>query len=119
MFFTGNWQYAAGVGSDPREDRYFNLVKQAKGYDPKGEYMRLWCPELGSIRSDALISPHDPERGINPKLRQQKGLTEELYPSPIVPLMFATDAPRPSSGGKGKSDNYKKRSQQHGKVPGW
>eukprot|EP00741_Cyanophora_paradoxa_P017607 tig00021012_g17007.t1 len=24
----GNWQYVAGVGNDPREDRYFNVVKQ-------------------------------------------------------------------------------------------
>lgn len=23
----GNWTYAAGVGSDPREDRYFNVIK--------------------------------------------------------------------------------------------
>jgi len=26
----GNWQYSAGVGSDPREDRYFNVVKQVR-----------------------------------------------------------------------------------------
>jgi deoxyribodipyrimidine photo-lyase len=24
----GNWQYCAGVGSDPRDDRYFNIIKQ-------------------------------------------------------------------------------------------
>ena len=26
----GNWQYSAGVGSDPREDRYFNIIKQVR-----------------------------------------------------------------------------------------
>lgn len=38
----GNWNYLAGVGNDPRENRVFNPVKQAENYDPKGEYVRLW-----------------------------------------------------------------------------
>lgn len=38
----GNWMYIAGVGNDPRQDRYFNLNKQAENYDPKGEFRRLW-----------------------------------------------------------------------------
>lgn len=42
----GNWNYIAGVGSDPREDRYFNTETQAKRYDPNGDYVRHWLPEL-------------------------------------------------------------------------
>ena len=42
----GNWNYVAGVGSDPREDRYFNTETQAKRYDPSGEYVRHWLPEV-------------------------------------------------------------------------
>ncbi len=38
----GNWQYVAGVGNDPREDRYFNVQKQAERYDPHGKYVSLW-----------------------------------------------------------------------------
>ncbi len=38
----GNWNYAAGIGNDPREDRYFNIPKQASMYDPQGEYVRRW-----------------------------------------------------------------------------
>lgn len=41
----GNWNYIAGVGSDPREDRYFNTETQAKRYDPNGDYVRHWLPE--------------------------------------------------------------------------
>lgn len=41
----GNWNYVAGVGSDPREDRYFNMETQAKRYDPNGDYVRHWLPE--------------------------------------------------------------------------
>lgn len=45
----GNWNYAAGVGNDPREDRMFNIDGQAKRYDASGDYTRLWVPELKSI----------------------------------------------------------------------
>lgn len=38
----GNWQYVAGVGNDPRENRYFNVPGQADRYDPEAEYRRLW-----------------------------------------------------------------------------
>jgi deoxyribodipyrimidine photo-lyase len=38
----GNWTYVAGVGNDPREDRYFNIQRQASMYDPQGTYQQLW-----------------------------------------------------------------------------
>lgn len=37
----GNWNYIAGVGNDPR-NRIFNVEKQAKDYDPYGEYRNIW-----------------------------------------------------------------------------
>ena len=53
----GNWNYVAGVGSDPREDRYFNILTQARNYDPEGEYVRLWCPELRLVPKDFVHRP--------------------------------------------------------------
>lgn len=38
----GNWAYVAGVGNDPRENRYFNTQKQAAMYDPDGSYTVFW-----------------------------------------------------------------------------
>jgi len=38
----GNWQYIAGVGSDPRGGRHFNLAKQAALYDPDETFTRKW-----------------------------------------------------------------------------
>ncbi len=38
----GNWTYLAGVGADPRNDRVFNLTRQAQMYDPNGVYTIRW-----------------------------------------------------------------------------
>jgi deoxyribodipyrimidine photo-lyase len=53
----GNWNYVAGVGTDPREDRYFNILTQAKNYDPQGDFVRTWCPELACISQDKIHRP--------------------------------------------------------------
>ena len=50
----GNWNYIAGVGADPREDRYFNVISQAKRYDSEGEYVKYWLPELRNVPSEIL-----------------------------------------------------------------
>jgi deoxyribodipyrimidine photo-lyase len=38
----GNWAYLAGVGNDPRGNRYFNINKQASDYDKDKKYRNLW-----------------------------------------------------------------------------
>ena len=38
----GNWAYLAGVGNDPRANRYFNIAKQAATYDAEGIFQQLW-----------------------------------------------------------------------------
>lgn len=38
----GNWAYVAGVGNDPRENRVFNIEKQALAYDKNKLYRQLW-----------------------------------------------------------------------------
>lgn len=53
----GNWNYVAGVGSDPREDRYFNILTQAKNYDPRGEFVKLWCAELENVPLEKIHRP--------------------------------------------------------------
>lgn len=53
----GNWNYIAGVGNDPRQDRYFNIIKQAKRYDPKGEHAKLWIPEIAGLPEEFIHTP--------------------------------------------------------------
>jgi deoxyribodipyrimidine photo-lyase len=62
----GNWTYVAGVGNDPREDRYFNVVKQAQDYDPKGEYIRHWIPDLAGVRTADIHQPGAGGKYIHP-----------------------------------------------------
>jgi len=38
----GNWAYLAGVGNDPRGQRYFNIEKQAEQYDKNKLYRNTW-----------------------------------------------------------------------------
>jgi deoxyribodipyrimidine photo-lyase len=38
----GNWLYVAGRGTDPRGSRRFDPGKQARDYDPHGQYRKLW-----------------------------------------------------------------------------
>jgi deoxyribodipyrimidine photo-lyase len=53
----GNWNYVAGVGADPRENRYFNIIRQAKMYDPKGCFVKLWLPELAAVPVEKVHQP--------------------------------------------------------------
>ncbi|KAL9439789.1 hypothetical protein AB3S75_018628 [Citrus x aurantiifolia] len=53
----GNWTYGAGVGNDPREDRYFSIPKQAQNYDPEGEYVAYWLPQLKALPKERRNFP--------------------------------------------------------------
>jgi deoxyribodipyrimidine photo-lyase len=41
---SGNWQWVAGTGADPRPNRRFNPERQARMHDPDGAYVRRWLP---------------------------------------------------------------------------
>ncbi|PHI20366.1 cryptochrome DASH [Lewinellaceae bacterium SD302] len=77
-----NWNYVAGIGSDPREDRYFNILSQAERYDPKGEYVKLWCPELATLPAEWI---HKPDQ-MPPHVQEEYGVKiGGHYPKAIVP----------------------------------
>ncbi len=50
----GNWNYVAGVGNDPRENRYFNIHTQATRYDAQGNYVKHWLPELSDVPAEKI-----------------------------------------------------------------
>jgi deoxyribodipyrimidine photo-lyase len=85
----GNWNYTAGVGNDARGFRYFNIAKQSGDYDPKGEYIRHWLPEIASIPGDKI---HEPWQLSG---EEQKCFGVRLgidYPRPIVDFFKSVKA---------------------------
>ena len=78
----GNWAYLAGVGNDPREDRYFNILKQAQKYDPKGDYVKLWIPELKDIPCNKI---HDLDLSEAEQLAGNLRLGD-TYPKAMISL---------------------------------
>ncbi|MBV6655230.1 MAG: FAD-binding domain-containing protein, partial [Mameliella sp.] len=52
-----NWNYAAGLGMDAKEDKHYNIISQALKYDPKGTYVKKWLPQLAEIPSELIHQP--------------------------------------------------------------
>jgi deoxyribodipyrimidine photo-lyase len=77
----GNWMYIAGVGNDPRENRYFNIIRQAQNYDPKGDYVRYWIPELADIPGFEIHQPFEMSTSRLKEYGISLGIT---YPHPLV-----------------------------------
>lgn len=65
------WQWTAGCGTDASPYfRIFNPIEQGKRFDPHGEYIRRYVPELAHLHSNQIHEPW---------LHSHEG-----YPSPIV-----------------------------------
>lgn len=77
----GNWMYIAGVGNDPRSDRYFNILLQAKKYDPQGEYIARWIPELAKLSG---FDRHIPFLLSSESLKKNRLKLGNGYPLPLV-----------------------------------
>ena len=67
------WQWTAGTGTDPAPYfRIFNPITQGRKFDPDGDYVRRWVPELRGVEGAAV---HEPWRLPRPPAD---------YPAPIV-----------------------------------
>jgi deoxyribodipyrimidine photo-lyase len=85
----GNWNYTAGIGNDARGFRFFNIVKQSKDYDPKGEYVKHWLPELAQVSSTHIHTPWQLLPVEQKRFGVQLGLE---YPNPVVDLVKSAEA---------------------------
>ncbi len=61
----GNWNYSAGIGADPREDRYFNVYKQANTYDSDCKFILKWIPELKTNNKKDILNVNNLENYIS------------------------------------------------------
>ena len=63
------WQWVAGTGTDASPYfRVFNPVTQGLRFDPDGDYVRRWVPELAHLPGAAAHEPWDVRRRVRPRL---------------------------------------------------
>ncbi|WP_399881846.1 cryptochrome/photolyase family protein [Streptomyces sp. BBFR51] len=72
-----NWQWVAGTGTDTRPHRVLNPVVQGKRFDPHGDYVHRWVPELRPVAASRV---HEPWRLPE---EERAGLD---YPQPLIDL---------------------------------
>jgi len=77
-----SWQWIAGSGADAAPYfRIFNPVLQGERFDPAGDYVRRWVPELARLPNDHIHCPWS----ASPQVLAQAGITlGRDYPTPLV-----------------------------------
>jgi deoxyribodipyrimidine photo-lyase len=55
---THGWQWTAGTGTDASPFfRVFNPMGQSEKFDPEGEYLRRWIPEIAHLDNKSIHAP--------------------------------------------------------------
>lgn len=76
------WQWVAGCGADAAPFfRIFNPVSQGERFDPQGEYVRQWVPELAKLSGKWI---HKPWQAPAAELRKAGVELGCSYPRPVV-----------------------------------
>ena len=79
---AASWQWVAGSGADASPYfRIFNPFTQGEKFDPDGDYVRRWVPELSKLPKKYIHRPWE----APPHILKQAGVTlGGNYPRPIV-----------------------------------
>ncbi|HEV2675457.1 MAG TPA: deoxyribodipyrimidine photo-lyase [Aliidongia sp.] len=84
---AASWQWVAGSGADASPYfRIFNPLLQGRKFDPNGDYIRRWVPELAGIDGDRI---HEP--GNESSARRTSKAGAAAYPPPMIDLMAGRD----------------------------
>ncbi len=79
---NGGWQWTSGTGTDPQPwFRVFNPILQGRRFDPDGDYVRRWVPELRGIAGLAIHEPWTLDAVAQEAAGVRIGMD---YPAPIV-----------------------------------
>ena len=79
---SASWQWVAGCGADAAPYfRIFNPVLQGSKFDPKGNYVRDWIPELAHLPDKFVHAPWQASAQILQASKIQLG---KNYPKPLV-----------------------------------
>jgi deoxyribodipyrimidine photo-lyase len=75
-------QWVAGSGADAAPFfRIFNPTLQGRKFDPDGNYVRRWCPELAGLPTELIHSPFEADATT---LARAGIVLGKSYPAPIV-----------------------------------
>jgi deoxyribodipyrimidine photo-lyase len=99
---TLGWQWSAGCGADAAPYfRIFNPILQGRKFDPVGDYVRRWVPELAKLGNEFIHEPWEAPMDV----LAEAGLTlGRTYPQPIVEHAEAREAALAAfQGMRGKS----------------
>ncbi len=84
---NGGWGFSSSTGVDPQPYfRIFNPLLQSEKFDPEGEYIKKWVPELRDLRGGKKGAVHDPYARGAESVAKKNG-----YPKPVVEHKFARD----------------------------
>lgn len=79
---AAGWQWVAGSGADASPYfRIFNPMAQGEKFDPNGDYVRRWCPELAKLPHKFI---HAPFKADDETLKNAGVVLGKTYPKPIV-----------------------------------
>jgi deoxyribodipyrimidine photo-lyase len=79
---NGGWQWTAGTGTDAAPYfRVFNPTLQGRKFDPHGDYIRRWVPELAKVPEKYIQAPGEMPTDVQTQAGCQIGRD---YPLPIV-----------------------------------
>lgn len=79
---AANWQWIAGSGADASPFfRVFNPILQGEKFDPNGDYVRRFVPELAKMPAKYIHKPFEAPRDVLEKAGIKLG---ETYPRPVV-----------------------------------
>lgn len=79
---TAGWQWVAGCGADAAPYfRIFNPITQSEKFDPKGDYIRQYVPELAKLPDKHI---HTPWLAPKAMLDAANITLDKDYPSPMV-----------------------------------
>ena len=86
---TLGWQWSGGCGADAAPYfRIFNPMIQGMKFDPEGEYVRRWVPELASVPAKYI---HQPWEATASELKSFGVTLGEEYPIPIIEHTFGRE----------------------------
>ncbi|WP_319533497.1 deoxyribodipyrimidine photo-lyase [uncultured Cohaesibacter sp.] len=84
---SASWQWVAGCGADAAPYfRIFNPVLQAEKFDPDGDYIRRYVPELAKLPGKYLAKPWEAPRAV---LEEAGVALGKDYPLPVVDLKLS------------------------------